>query len=217
MRSEGQSKLDKMDEIFTTLEARMDRMEKQSNERKEKGMDTSEKNDRSQSVPDENKAVAIGFQDDTTEKDVETLLEKSIDMAGMKKERIRIKCPAKPITHAFLEFEDSDERDEYIRSANMQQMKLKERKIKISPAMDAAGRFHHKIMGYIKLCLHDKQKIPLKRITLNHKKRNATVDGQIVVKTCEDGALKYNQHHNIEKDVETFMEDRLAKNSSRRL
>ena len=49
--------------------------------------------------------------------------------------------------------------------------------------MDAAERFHHKRMGFIKLCPHTKQQIPLERTTLNHKKRNVIVDGQIVVKT----------------------------------
>ena len=31
-----------------------------------------------------------------------------------------MKCPAEPITHAFLQFTDVDERDKYIRSANQQ-------------------------------------------------------------------------------------------------
>ena len=79
-------------------------------------MDTTEKIDRSKSVLDEKKAVATGFKEDSTEKDVTLLLEKCI---GMKIEHIRTKCPANPITHAFIEFEDSDERDKFIRSANM--------------------------------------------------------------------------------------------------
>ena len=28
------------------------------------------------------------------------------------------------------------------------------------------------------------------------------MDGQVVVKTCEDGTLKYNQYHNISEDVQ---------------
>ena len=46
----------------------------------------------------------------------------------MSKERIQIKCPAKPITHAFLQFTDSEARDRYIRSANLQKRQLKEKK-----------------------------------------------------------------------------------------
>ena len=64
----------------------------------------------------------------------------------------------------FLEIRNSEERDKYIKSANMQQVQLKEGKIKISLAMDVAERFHHKRMGYTKLSLHDKHKIPLRRI-----------------------------------------------------
>ena len=112
--NEGQSRLEKMDERFTVLEAMIDKTEQQSSEKKEKGMDTTEKSIDQKSVLDENKAIL--------------LLEKCIDTAGTKKDQFRIKCPANPITHAFIEFEDSDERDKFIRSANMQQMKLKERK-----------------------------------------------------------------------------------------
>ena len=60
---------------------------------------------------------------------------------------ILIKCPANPITHAFLEFEDSDQRDNYVRSANMQKLELNGRKIKISLAMDVTERFHRKRVG----------------------------------------------------------------------
>ena len=96
MKSEGRSKLDKMNERFKTLEARMEKLERQENERKEKAVDASEKNDRSRNVADEHRAVATGFHENTTEKDVETLLEKTIDMIGMKKDRIRIERPEKP-------------------------------------------------------------------------------------------------------------------------
>ena len=65
------------------------------------------------------RAVATGFRDDTTENEVETSLISTIVEAGMSKERIQVKCPAKPITHAFLQFTGSEEREKYIRSANM--------------------------------------------------------------------------------------------------
>ena len=68
------------------------------------------------------RAVATGFRDDTTENEVETLLImiSTIVEAGMSKERIQIKCHGTPITHAFLQMTESEERDKYIRSANMQ-------------------------------------------------------------------------------------------------
>ena len=73
------------------------------------------------------RAAATGFRDDTTENGVGTLLISTIVEAGMSKERIQIKCPAKPITHAFLQFTVS-EGDKYIRSANMQTRELKRKK-----------------------------------------------------------------------------------------
>ena len=49
--------------------------------------------------------------DDTTEQDVQHLLEETIITIGMSTEQILIKCPAKPITHTFLQFIDNDERE----------------------------------------------------------------------------------------------------------
>ena len=37
------------------------------------------------------------------------------------------------------------------------------------------------------------------------------MDGEVVDKTCEDGTLKYNQHHNISEDVQNLMEQGLTK------
>ena len=115
---------------------------------------------KSRDVPHENKAVATGFKNDSVEGEVRTILERTIEVSGMKEVQYTITCPAKPITHAFLEFRYSDERDRYVRSANMQQIQLNRRKIKISPAMDADERFHHQRMGLINYALHDKHKIP---------------------------------------------------------
>ena len=74
----------------------------------------------------------------------------------MSKERIKIKCPAKQITHAFLRFEDSEERDKYIRSANMHKRELRDRKIRLSLAMDAKDRYHQNRLGYTKFCMREK-------------------------------------------------------------
>ena len=65
---------------------------------------------------DQNKTrtVAAGFDEDTTEQEIKDLLTSSIIETGMSPE---FRCPAKPITHAFLQFIDIDERDKYIRSA----------------------------------------------------------------------------------------------------
>ena len=76
---------------------------------------------------------------------------------------------------------------------------------KISPALDVVQRFHQKRLGFIKCVLHEKRYIPLHEIQLNHEKRSAMVNGQVIIKTGDDGALEYNQHHNIDEDVQKLM------------
>ena len=119
MKEEGESKFGKMDERFAGLEARLDNLEVPSSRTNAMNVNF----DASHGTQDDQnrgRAVATGFRDDTTENEVETLLISTIVEAGMSKERIQIKCPAKPITHAFLQLTDSEERNKYIRSANMQ-------------------------------------------------------------------------------------------------
>ena len=85
--------------------------------------------------------------------------------------------------------------------------------IKMSPALDVEERFHQKRLGFIKCVPHEKHKIPLHEIQLS-----AMVNGQVMIKTGDDGALKYNQYHNIDDDVQKEAHDEMAdKNSSQRL
>ena len=71
------------------------------------------------------KAVATGFHEDSTEQEVEQLLRETIAEIGMLAENVKIKCTAKPITHAFIHF--NDERNKYVRSANMLRKELRGR------------------------------------------------------------------------------------------
>ena len=59
-------------------------------------------------------------------------------------ENARKECPAKPITHAFIHFKNDEERNKYVRSANMLRKELRGRKLKITRSMDAEERFHQK-------------------------------------------------------------------------
>ena len=52
-------------------------------------------------------------------------------------ENARFECAAKPITHAFILFKNDEERNKFVRSANMLQNELRGRKLKISRSMDA--------------------------------------------------------------------------------
>ena len=76
---------------------------------------------------------------------------------------VKIKCPAKPITHTFIHVNDNDERNKYVRSLNMLKKELRGRNIKISQSMDAEERFNQKRSGYIKCCIHTRHDIPSHR------------------------------------------------------
>ena len=92
-------------------------------------------------------AVITRFHSETLECEVEQLLKETITEIGMSIENARIECPAKPITHAFIYLKSDDERNKYIRSANMFRKELRGRKLKITRSMDAEERFHQKKKG----------------------------------------------------------------------
>ena len=79
---------------------------------------------KSQEDQNQRRAVATGFHDDMTEHEVQILLKETTVAIGMSMEQIQIKCPAKPFTHAFLKFTDIDERDKFVRSANILKKEL---------------------------------------------------------------------------------------------
>ena len=66
--------------------------------------------------------------------------------------------------------------------------------MKISLAMDAGERFHHKRLGYLKCCIHMNHHVPLEKIRMNRSARHTSVDGQIVIRTCANGALMYDKY-----------------------
>ena len=49
--------------------------------------------------------------------------------------------------------------------------------------------------------------VPLEKIRMNRSARLVSVDGQTVIRTCADGALKYDKYHDIEAEIETTMEN----------
>ena len=62
-------------------------------------------------------------------------------------------------------------------------------------------------MGYVKYCIHVKHNIPLDSITTNWTLKHISVKGQIVVKTCQSGSLKYIKYQDIETEAEGQMEN----------
>ena len=94
--------------------------------------------------------------------------------------------------------------------------KLRGRKIKITRSMDAEERFHNKRMEYVKYCIHMRHNIPLNSISLNWTAKHVSVKGQIVVKTCQSGSLKFIKYKDVEDEVEEQMQKWQTKNSSQR-
>ena len=65
------------------------------------------------------KAVATGLHGDACEQEVEQLLRETITEICMSTEYAKIECLAKPGTDAFICYKDNDERNTYVRLANM--------------------------------------------------------------------------------------------------
>ena len=80
--------------------------------------------------------------------------------------------------------------------------------------MDAEERFHQKRMVYVKYCITVKHNIPLDLISMNWTLKHVSVKGQIVVKTCQSGSLKYIKHQDVETEVEGQKGKMAIKNSS---
>ena len=83
--------------------------------------------------------------------------------------------------------------------------------------MEAEERFYNKRIGYVKCCIHKRHGVPLDLISLNWIAKQVTVKGQIVVKTCQDGSLKFNKYQDVEDAVDELMQKWQTKNSSQRL
>ena len=80
---------------------------------------------------------------------------------GMSTENVQIKRPAKPFTYVIIYFNDNDEKNKYVISANMVKKELRGRKNTKSQSMDAEKRFLQRRLEYIKCCIHMRHGIDL--------------------------------------------------------
>ena len=85
--------------------------------------------------------VITGIHSETTESEVIQMLKEMINEIGMDFGSVKLVCPAKPITHAFIYFANDNERNKFIRSANILKRELRGRKIRITRSMEAEERF----------------------------------------------------------------------------
>ena len=202
MKEEGDDRYNRIDEIIANMEKKFSMIDETSKIKADEFNKVHEDQNRG-------KAVATRFHGDSIEHEVEQLLRETIAEIGMSTENVKIECPAKPITYAFIYFNDNDERNKYVRSANMLRKELRGRKIKISQSMDVEERFHQKKkrLGYVKYYIHARHGISLPSIPLNRFSKHVSVDGQIVVRTCLSGFLKYHKFQDIESEVEEQLEN----------
>ena len=210
LKEEGENKFNQFDERITNMERKILDMDEKYEYR-------SEDNKKEHVDENQGKTGITGFHSETTESEVTQLLREMINEIGMDFGSARIECPAKPITHAFIHFMNDGDRNKFIRSANMLKKELRGRKIKITRSMDAEERFHNKRMGCVKFCIHTRHNIPLSLISLNWTSKHVSVKGQIVVKTCQSGSLKFSKYQDVEDEVEEQMQKWQTKNSSQRL
>ena len=68
------------------------------------------------------------------------------------------------------------------------------------------GKISSKRMEYVKYCIHVKHNITLDSITTNWTLKHISLKGQIVIKTCQSGNIKYIKYQDIETEVEGQME-----------
>ena len=167
---------------------------------------------RSGYVPTECKAVLHGFKTESREGNVKAIVLQTIKATGMKGEYV-VDYPAIPITHVFVEFEDTRTRDRFVTSANMRKYQLDGRKIKISLALEPDERFDRKRLGYVKYAINKKTNFELHWINLNLQRKSITINGQIVAIIDASGLLRYNKYEDLEDEDQKLMEKWLTKNS----
>ena len=152
------------------------------------------------------KAVLHGFKTDSKEQDVKAIVMESIKATGMKEE-LRVDFPTIPITHAFVEFQDTRTRDRFVRSANIRRYELDGSRIKISPALEPDERFVRKRLGYVQCVLHKEKGFALHWQQINLQRKSITV-----AMIDASGLLRYNKYGDVEDEVQKLMEKWLTKN-----
>ena len=106
MKEEGDDRYKQLSERFTKKEKKILDMDKKYESKIEE-------------IKGQGKAVITGFHSETLEPEVIQLLKESFTEIGMTMENARIECSAKPTAHASIHFKNDEERNKFVRSANM--------------------------------------------------------------------------------------------------
>ena len=87
----------------------------------------------------------------------------------------------------------------------MLQRELRGRKNQINEIDGSRRKILQQRIGYVKSCINKKYGVPLYSISLNWNTKHVSVKGQIVVKTCQDGSLKFSKYQDVEDEVDELM------------
>ena len=112
-------KMKEEDDRYKEISERIINMDKKILDIDEKQENRSDEPKGAHGDQNQGKAVIAGFHSVTSESEVVHLLKETITEIRMSTENARIEFPAKPITHALIHFKNNNERNKYIRSANM--------------------------------------------------------------------------------------------------
>ena len=127
--TEGENKFNKIDERFMDMEKKILDLDKKCENR-------SEDNKQENVIANQSETVITGLHSETTESEITVMLKEIMNEIGMDFGSVKLVCPATPITHAFIYFVNDNERNKFIRSANMLKRELRGRKIRITRSMD---------------------------------------------------------------------------------
>ena len=118
MNEESEDRYKQFNERITNMERKILDMD-------EKYENRSEDDNKEHVGENQGKTVITGFHSETTECEITQLFKEVINEVGMDFGSARNECPAKPITHAFIQFVNDRERNTFIRSAHMLKKELR--------------------------------------------------------------------------------------------
>ena len=199
MKEEGENKFNKIDERFKDMEKKIMDLDKKYENR-------SDDDSNGNVIANQSETVMAGLHNETTESEVANTLKEMMKEIGMEFEKVKLVCPCQT-NHACLHIFRERQRKEQVHQIGKHAKKeLRGRKIRITRSMEAEERFYNKRIGYVKSCINAKHGIPLHSISLNWNTKHVSIKGQIVVKTCQDGSLKFNKYQDVEDEVDELMQ-----------
>ena len=97
-------------------------------------------------------------------------------------------CPAKPITHAFLQFKTEKDRNGFL--------------TRFKPDFNPEERYLQRQLEFATYYLITTCEIPLNRIRIDGEQQQISVQCMIVVTTKPDGTLEFHKHEAIREQID---------------